>query len=175
MISAIVYHSQTGSCERYAKMLSAALHLPLFSDKSFPGRTDGEVIFVSWALAGKASGLKKMQEKCRLAALVLVGMSPVYPGAADRAREANGLGSDVKVFVRQGAFHMQKLPLPFRLIMKLKCREIAGRLKKKDRLNEAERALYKMATTGEGEPPVWTVSDIVEALRVPGGGLSQKK
>lgn len=175
MISAIVYHSQTGSCERYAKMLSAALHLPLFSDKSFPGRSDGEVIFVTWALAGKAAGLKKLREKCRLAALVQVGMSPVYPGAADKVRAANGLGSDVKVFVRQGAFHMSRLPLPFRLIMKLKCKEIAGKLAKKDRLNEAEQALYKMAVSGEGEPPVWTVSDIVEVLRVPGGGLSQKK
>ena len=174
MVSAIIYNSQTGSCKRYAQNLSAALHLPVYPQSACPARPGAEVIFVSWALAGKAVGLKHILADYDLAGLVQVGMSPVYPGSEAAVRKANSLGAGIKVFCRQGAFHMDKLPLPFKLIMKLKCREIAGKLAKKAQLSEAEQALYRMASTGEGEPPTWDVADIASAFRVPGGGLVQE-
>lgn len=173
MLSAILYQSQTGSCERYARMLSAALHLPLYPADQCPARQDGEVLFVTWVMAGKAVGLKKLQKRFRLGGLVQVGMSPVYPGMADKARAANGLDSSLPVFCRQGGFHMNRLPLPQQLAMRAMNKTIAGKLSKKSALDEAEKALYGMARTGDGEPPVWDVSDIAAYYTVPGGGLKQ--
>ena len=176
MIAAIVYHSKTGSCERYAKELSRTLHLPAYADGKAPTRADGQIIYVSWALAGKLVGLKKAMQRYDVAGAVLVGMSPVYPNSVENAKAANGLSPSFPLFVRQGAFHMSRLPAPMRFVMKLKCREIAARLeRKKPNLSPAEQALYTMVTTGEGEPPTWDVSDIARAFTPDGGGLHQAR
>ena len=37
----------------------------------------------------------------------------------------NGLGSDIAVFPLQGRFDLKRLPLPYRLIMKIKIKDIA--------------------------------------------------
>ena len=176
MASSIVYRSKTGSCKRYAELLSAALHLPAYPDGKAPLRSGGEVIYVSWALAGKAVGLKKALKNYDLAGVVLVGMSPVYPDSVEKARAANGLGDWMPFFVLQGGFDMARLSGPMKLIMKVKCREIAAGLeRKKDQLSPAEQALYTMAATGRGEPPVWDASEIVRHYLPDGGGLHQAR
>ena len=176
MVASIVYHSKTGSCERYAKELSRALHLPAYELGKAPTRADGQVIYIGWAMAGKLVGLKKAMQQYDVAGAVLVGMSPVYPGSVENAKNANGLSPSFPLFVRQGGFHMNRLSGPMKLIMKLKCREIATRLApKKGSFTPAEQALYTMATTGEGEPPAWDVSDIALFFNPDGGGLHQTR
>ena len=65
------------------------------------------------------------------------------------------------MFCLQGAFDLNKLPLPFKLIMKIKCKDIVSRLEAKGTLNEQEKALYTMASTGSGQPASWNVDEIV--------------
>ena len=62
MITAIVYNSETGSCERYARELSRALHIPCEPLHKNHVRSDGKVIYVSWVMAGKVVGLDKAKE-----------------------------------------------------------------------------------------------------------------
>ena len=103
-------------------------------------------------------------------------MNPRLRVLMQNAKAANGLSPSFPLFVRQGAFHMSRLPAPMRFVMKLKCREIAARLeRKKPNLSPAEQALYTMVTTGEGEPPTWDVSDIARAFTPDGGGLHQAR
>lgn len=176
MVSAIVYHSQTGSCKKYAHLLSAALHVPAYPDGKAPVRSDRKVIYIGWAFAGKVAGYQKAAQKFSIAAVVLVGMSPVFPDSAAKGREANGIPDDVGFYCLQGGFDSSKLPLPLRLIMKLKCKEIAARLEqKKGELSEPEKALYQMVTTGKGEPPLWDVSRIAADFLPDGGGLKQPR
>ena len=160
MISAIIYSSTTGSCEFYAREMSRKLAIPCYSVKNLKLPKGMEVIYVGWAMAGKIVGLSKVRKDYAVKAVVQVGMSPVYPTSADAASKQNDL-SGVKVFVKQGRFDINRLPLPFKLIMKVKCKEIAGRMEAKGNLNEAEQALLKMAKTGKGEPPCWDVEDVV--------------
>lgn len=162
MISAIVYNSLTGSCEKYAQLLSAALHVPALPSDKANIRSDGQVIFVGWLFAGSIKGYKQAAEKNNVAAVVSVGMSPVGEASADICREANSIPEGVAVFCRQGAFNINKLPLILRLIMKVKNKSIAANLQAKAQLNEQEQAVYTMATTGVGEPPQWNVDDIVQ-------------
>ncbi len=164
MMNAIVYNSATGSCERYAKELSRALHIPCHPLDQAPARSDAKVIFVSWVMAGMVVGYKKAAKKLNVAAVVPVGMAPISEDGAKAARAKNAIPEDVAVFCKQGAFHMAKLPAPLRLIMKLKVKDIQKQLeasRAKAPLNPQAQALYRMVTTGEGEPASWDVSDIV--------------
>lgn len=161
MISAIVYNSCTGSCKKYAELLSAAIHAPAMPLKSAYVRDGGKVIYVSWIFAGKVCGLEKAAAKFNIAAVIQVGMSAVSDKSEALCREKNSIPRNAAVFCRQGGFNINKLPLPMKLIMKLKCKEIAARLESKAQLNEQEQATLTMASTGVGEPPRWDIDDIV--------------
>lgn len=161
MISAIIYNSLTGSCEKYAQALSAALHVPCMPLSKCHVRADGKVIYVGWVFAGKVAGYTRAEKKLNVAAVVSVGMGAVNEQSVGFSRAKNNIPDGVELFCLQGGFAMNKLPLPLRLIMKLKVKEIAGRLEAKTALNPQEKALYKMATTGEGEPASWDVQEIV--------------
>ena len=131
MIDAIVYSSLSGSCEEYAHRMSAALHVPFFTEQSHICPTGRKVVYIGWLLAGNA------EEVCR---------------------KKNGLGADIAVFPLQGRFDLKRLPLPYRLIMKVKIKDIAKRLNAKaakTTLTPAEQACLTMATVGRGEPATW--------------------
>lgn len=62
------------------------------------------------------------------------------------------------MFPLQGRFDLKRLPLPYRLIMKVKIKDIAKRLNAKaakTTLTPAEQACLTMATVGRGEPATW--------------------
>lgn len=161
MINAIVYNSLTGSCEKYAKLLSAKLHIPA-KPLGEQLRPDCQVMYIGWAFAGKVAGYSKAKKKYNIMAVVNVGMGGAAPNAAENARKASDIPSLVKVFSLQGGFYMEKLPLPYQLIMKIKNKDIAKRYVGKSQLSPSEQALNIMATTGHGDPATWDVSEIVK-------------
>ena len=56
MFSAIVYKSTTGSCKKYADLLSARLHIPAFPLGKEYIPADTKIIYVGWLFAGKIMG-----------------------------------------------------------------------------------------------------------------------
>ena len=158
MIQAIVYSSTTGSGRYYAEELSRKLAIPAYPAKSCPLSAGFEVVYVGWLMAGKMVGLSAAMKKYNVRVVVPVGMGDPAALTEDVVRSKNGLGADVVVFPLQGRFDIDKLPLPFRLIMGAKNKEIAARLQgkaKKTALNDAEKACLKMAENGRGEPATW--------------------
>ena len=165
MIAAIVYNSETGSCKRYADELSRQLHIPAYALGSAPTRADGELIYVSWIMAGNIMNYMKARKAGPIAAVVAVGMAPASERTAESIRAKNAIPSQVPVFVLQGGFNINKLPAPMKLIMKWKTKDIAKGLeakKAKTALNAQEQALLKMARTGAGEPAAWDASPVVD-------------
>ncbi len=162
MFSAIVYKSTTGSCKKYAELLSASLHIPAFplGKEYVPSGT--KIIFVGWLMAGKIMGYSATAKKYDVGAVVQVGMSPVSAKSEEVGRKKNAICPEVPLFTRQGGFNINKLPPHFKLIMKIKNKEIAGRFEGKTNLSDAQKATFKMASTGVGEPPCWCVDDIVK-------------
>ena len=75
MISAILYKSATGSCERYAHIMSRKLALPSYPVDACPLPKGMEVIFIGWLMNGKVQGLAKAQKNYAVKAVVPVGMS----------------------------------------------------------------------------------------------------
>ncbi len=160
MISAVVYNSLTGSCEKYAKLISAALHVPAVPMGDYV-RPDGKVLYIGWARAGSIYGYAAAAKKYHIAGAVLVSMSPASEKNIAAARKADKIGPDIKVFNLQGAFHMDKLPAPYKLVMKAINKSIVKRIQGLDSPSQAELATLKMAQTGEGEPVSWNVDEIV--------------
>ena len=155
MISAILYKSATGSCERYAHIMSRKLALPSYPVDACPLPKGMEVLYIGWLMNGKVQGLDKAKKDYQVRAVVPVGMSLPAGAALEAYREKNGLDSSIPVFGVQGAFHMDRLPFPMRLIMKKVNKSIVKRLEAKGQLSEAEQATLTMASTGEGEPATW--------------------
>ena len=132
-------------------------------------------------MAGKVMGYSQAAKKLDVAAVVAVGMAPAGEKSAAACREKNQIPAEVACFCVQGAFHMDKLPGPMKLIMKWKVKDIAKQLepaRAKGLLTPQTQALYRMATTGEGEPASWDVSEIVawakEAYHMDGALRQQK-
>lgn len=161
MISTIIYNSLTGSCEKYAKLLSKELHIPAKPMGEYV-RADAQVLFIGWLFAGKVAGYNKAKKMYNISAVAAVGMSGGVEGGAEFVRKACAIPSSVKVFSLQGGFYMDKLPVPFKMIMKLKNKDIAKRLSSKAQLDEREQALMTMATTGTGDPASWDISAVAD-------------
>lgn len=165
MYAAIIYRTCSGSCERYAKLLSEELGIPAFRLGRDKVRTDLKVVYIGWLFAGKIVGFKSAVKKFNIGAVVQVGMSPVTEESEAKGRSSNPVSADVPLFSLQGGFDMRKLPFYYRLIMKPITASIAEKLEAKSSLTEQEKATLSMAKNGVGEPASWDVSDIVEWCR----------
>ncbi len=175
MLTAIVYSSQTGSCERYAKELSRALHLPCEELHKAQVRADGKVIYIGWLLAGKVVGCAQAFKRFDVAAVVGVGMGPATRVLTAQSREKNGIPAHIPYFLLQGSFHLNRLHFPLRSIMRYKCRELVLRLRlkaEKAALSAQERATLHMALTGEGEPAAWDCAAVINWARKENGFLT---
>lgn len=105
----VVYTSNTGKTERYAKMFcekTALSAVKLCDIKSL--KKGEEVIFFGWLFAGVVKGLKKAQKRLNVKAVVGVGLGDT--GAQDKSvRETNKIASNVPVFTLQGGMDYEKL------------------------------------------------------------------
>lgn len=125
----IVYKSNTGYTEQYAKLLGDALDMPSYSlDKVPKCHKGGEVIYLGWLFAGNIVGYKKAAKLYKVRCVCGVGMGAPTPELVPGFRAKMGIPQSTAVFYLQGGFDINRLKGPMKLIMKAKCKEIAGRL-----------------------------------------------
>lgn len=141
----IVYKSNTGYTEQYAKLLGDALDMPSYSlDKVPKCHKGGEVIYLGWLFAGNIVGYKKAAKLYKVRCVCGVGMGAPTPELVPGFRANMGIPQSTAVFYLQGGFDINRLKGPMKLIMKAKCKEIAGRLSVRAELNPAEQATLAM-------------------------------
>ena len=141
----IVYKSNTGYTEQYAKLLGDALDMPSYSlDKVPKCHKGGEVIYLGWLFAGNIVGYKKAAKLYKVRCVCGVGMGAPTPELGPGFRAKMGIPQSTAVFYLQGGFDINRLKGPMKLIMKAKCKEIAGRLSVRAELNPAEQATLDM-------------------------------
>ena len=76
----IVYKSNTGYTEQYAKLLGDALDMPSYSlDKVPKCHKGGEVIYLGWLFAGNIVGYKKAAKLYKVRCVCGVGMGAPTP------------------------------------------------------------------------------------------------
>ena len=136
----IVYSSNTGYSEQYAKMISRALNVPAYRLGEVPAcHEDAYALYVGWLFAGRVVGYKKAEKHYNVFVIM-----PTAPEIVEGIRKAEDVALEMRICYLQGGFDINRLSLPLKLIMKIKCRQIAARLRAKGELTEAEQLTLEM-------------------------------
>ncbi len=78
-MDAIIYESNSGFTERYARLLSEKLGKPAYSSREAASKLakGAEVIYLGWVMANQVCGLKKAARRWNVKAAGAVGLYPV--------------------------------------------------------------------------------------------------
>lgn len=144
----IVYTSNTGYTEKYAKLLGEQLELPAFSAEQADSLPEGtEVLYLGWLMAGVVKGYKKAAQRFSVAAVCGVGMGPAGSQDSD-VRKNNAIPQEVPVFTLQGGFDRTKLHGIYRFMMGVMIKVMGSSLRKKENRTPEEDAMLEMVTNG---------------------------
>lgn len=144
----IVYTSNTGYTEKYAKLLGEQLELPVFSAEQADSLPEGtEVLYLGWLMAGVVKGYKKAAQRFSVAAVCGVGMGPAGSQDSD-VRKNNAIPQEVPVFTLQGGFDRTKLHGIYRFMMGVMIKVMGSSLRKKENRTPEEDAMLEMVTNG---------------------------
>lgn len=150
-MDAIIYTSNTGSTERYAKLLAQETGLPVYplgeARRSVP---DGAaVVYLGWIMAGSVKGYHEAAKRYAVRAVCAVGMARTGTQVED-VRQKNHVPADVPVFTLQGGFDVNKLHGPYRLMMDVMIHTAGKALANKpDRTPEEDEMLDMMLHGGD--------------------------
>lgn len=101
-VTAIVYTSNTGYTEQYARMLGEQTGLPVYA---LPEAPRGEsVLYLGWMMAGSVVGLGKAKRRCKVRACCAVGM-----GGAEQTPALQKKHPGFPVFCLRGGYDHQRL------------------------------------------------------------------
>lgn len=125
-MTAIIYSTNTGSSEKYARMLSEKTGYPCYS-LTDSNVTADEIIFIGWVMAGAIQGLAAAKERFQnIMAVAAVGLLDT-PNQVKELSEKNGI-TEPLVFL-PGAFDMKKLTGMHKMMMGMMMKMIKGKLK----------------------------------------------
>ena len=126
MIQAIVYTSNTGSTEQYAKLLGQETGLPVYSltDAKQALKSDTRILYLGWIMADAIQGYADAAKRYRMPMVCAVGMEPARK--EQTLREKNGIPQDAALYPLQGGY----LPDRLRGVQKLMMRMITGSMAK---------------------------------------------
>ena len=144
----IVYTSNTGYTEKYAKLLGEQLELPAFSAEQADSLPEGtEILYLGWLMAGVVKGYKKAAQRFSVATVCGVGMGPAGSQDSD-VRKNNAIPQEVPVFTLQGGFDRTKLHGIYRFMMGVMIKVMGSSLRKKENRTPEEDAMLEMVTNG---------------------------
>lgn len=150
MIQAIVYTSNAGTTERYAKLLGHETDLSVYSleEAKKTVKNGAEIIYLGWIMAGGIQGYADAVRRFEIPMVCAVGMEPAGKQQRD-VREKNRIPNDVELFTLQGGYLIHKLRGVHKLMM-LMVTSTAGKAlaEKIDRTPEEDDLLELMEHGG---------------------------
>lgn len=151
MINAIIYTSNTGSTEKYARLLALETGLPVCSAADAPSLIPkrSRIIYLGWLMAGGIKGFKNACKRYDVAAVCAVGMGQT--GTQEKeVRTKNAIPAHIPLFTLQGNFDVSRLRGAYRLMMSVMVKTAGKALKAKtDRTLEEDDMLDMMLNGGE--------------------------
>ena len=150
-MNAIIYTTNTGSTERYAKLLVQKTGLPVYSIAEAKKRVaaGAEVIYLGWIMAGSVKGYAKAAKRYQIRAVCGVGMGQTGT-QTDNVRKKMAIPADIPLFTLQGNFDVKKLHGIYRPMMELMVKTAGKSLAQKtDRTPEEDDMLDMMRSGGE--------------------------
>ena len=150
-MNAIIYTTNTGSTESYAKLLAQKTGLPVYSlaeakKRVFAGT---EVIYLGWIMAGSVKGYAEAAKRYQVRAVCGVGMGQAGT-QTDSVRKKSAIPAGILLFTLQGNFDVKKLHGIYRLMMEIMVKTAGkGLVEKSDRTPEEDDMLDMMLHGGE--------------------------
>lgn len=148
---AIVYTSNTGSTEKYAKMLSHQIVVPAYSVKEAEKmiKPGAEIIYLGWIMAGKIKGYAQAARKYRIQVVCGVGMGQTGTQLTE-VRTKNRIPQRIPLFTLQGTFDIKKLHGVYKMMMNVMVKTAGKALADKtDRTPEDDDMLDMMLNGSE--------------------------
>ena len=150
-MDAIIYTTNTGSTEQYAKLLAQKTGLLAYSLAEAKKRVfaGAEVVYLGWIMAGSVKGYAEAAKRYRVRAVCGIGMGQTGT-QTDSVRKKSAIPASVPLFTLQGNFDVKKLHGVYRLMMEIMVKT-AGRslAQKKDRTPGEDDMLDMMLHGGE--------------------------
>jgi hypothetical protein len=149
MIQAILYTSNAGTTEQYAKLLSARTGLPAYPLTQHTAVPKGaEILYLGWVMASTVKGYKKAAESYNVRALCGVCMGATGSQIAE-VRKANHVPEELPVFTMQGGFDLKKLSGTYKMMMNVMAKTAGKKLAEKtDRTPDEDQMLDMMLHGG---------------------------
>ena len=150
-MNAIIYTTNAGSTERYARLLAERTGLPAYSltEAKSAVSTGAEVIYLGWIMAGAVKGYAVATKRYKVRAVCAVGMGQTGT-QADSVRKKTAVPAGIPVFTLQGNFDVKKLHGIYRPMMELMVKTAGKALAEKtDRTPEEDDMLDMMLHGGE--------------------------
>jgi len=145
-IKVIIYSSNTGLTEKYAKMLSEKTGLPAYRLSEVPAELGGtSVIYMGWLMAGVVKDYGKAHKRYNVRAVCGVGLCDTG-SADDQIRDTNAVPADVAVFTLQGGMLHDKLSGPYKVSIKILTKAMNAKKKKSE---DDKRMIYLLETGGD--------------------------
>ena len=109
-MNAMIYTTNTGSTEHYAKLLAQKTGLPAYSlaeakKRVFAGT---EIIYLGWIMVGSIKGYANVAKRYQVRAVCGVGMGQTGT-QTDNTRKKSAISADIPLFTLQGNFNVKKL------------------------------------------------------------------
>lgn len=150
-MEAIIYTTNTGSAEQYAKMLAEQTGLPVFSMEEAKSEVEAgsEIIYLGWIMAAQVKGYKTAAKKYKIRAVCAVGMEKTGT-RTEEIRKKTFVPAEVPLFTLQGNFNVKKLHGFYRLMMSMMVKMVTKQLvAKTDRTQRENEMLEIMLQGGE--------------------------
>ena len=150
-MKAIIYTTNTGSAEQYAKMLAEETELSVFSMEEAKSEVEegSEIIYLGWIMAAQVKGYKTAAKKYKIRAVCAVGMEKTGT-RTEEIREKTCVPAEVPLFTVQGNFNVKKLHGLYRLMMSMMVKMVTKQLgAKTDRTQRENEMLEIMLYSGE--------------------------
>ena len=150
-MNAIIYTTNTGSTERYARLLARKTGLPAYSLAEAKKRVfaRAEVIYLGWIMAGSVKGYAEAAKRYRVRAVCGVGMGQTGT-QTDSVRKKSAVPLSIPLFTLQGNFDVKKLHGVYRPMMEIMVKTAGkGLAEKSDRTPEEDDMLDMMLHGGE--------------------------
>ena len=138
MITAVVYTSNTGETEKYARCFAEKVNLPCMDLKHADTLDKGtQIIYFGWIIADTVQGYDNAEKKYVIPCVCGVGIS-ASGTKHEEVRKATGIPESVQLFTLQGGLHMEKLRGMHRLILSVVRKSSIRKLEEKQRNPQEE-------------------------------------
>ncbi len=148
-MNAIIYTTNTGSTEQYAKLLSNETGLPVYSfaeaKKCVPA--GAEVIYLGWIMAGSVKGYATAAKRYKVCAVCGIGMGQTGT-QTDSVRKKTAIPANIPVFTLQGNFDVSSLHGIYRIMMQIMVKTAGKSLAAKENRTPEEDDMLDMMLHG---------------------------